>query len=492
MMRIAVGSIMQETNTFSPAKTGLEAFENGYLWRGAEMLDRYAAMRVEVSGFLATLRAAEATPVPLLAAHAFSGGPVTRAAFDALVGELADRLRAALPLDGVLLALHGAMVVEDDPDAEGALLAAARAVVGEGVPIAASLDLHGHITPSMLAGATILVGYEEYPHIDMYETGERTARLLLDTLRGEIRPALALAKRPMIVSPVNARTTDGPLRMIVGVAREMERSGRVLAASLFPVQPWIDVPELGFAALVVADDDQRAAQEAAEELAGMAWDARAAFEPELVTLADAVRIGLAAPEGMLAVGDAGDAPSSGAAADHAAVLRELLAQGADRADRPTYLTLRDAEAAGEAARAGIGAEITLAVGHKLSRADGSPFTVTGRVCTLTNGQYRMKGPGGTGTLMNMGLTAVLAIGMIRLVLKSLPSLEWDPALFYSVGLDPADAAIVFVKSPSHFRVAFGPLAREVLAADTPGAARVNMRALSFQHVTRPLYPLDEL
>ncbi len=282
-MRIAIGSIMRETNTFAPMPTDMEVFAAGYLWRGAELLERYAGMRVEMAGFLDALAAAGATPVPLLSAHAFSGGPVTRAAFDQLVGELTARLSEAMPLDGVLLALHGAMVIEDDPDAEGRILEAVRAVVGVDIPIAASLDLHGHITPLMIEQASILVGYREYPHIDMYETGERTAQLLLDVLCGKLRPALALAKRPMIANPVKARTTDEPLRQIVEAARAMERDGRIVAASLFPVQPWLDVPDLGFAALVLAED-VAAAQSAADELASMAWDKRAEFEPEIIEL----------------------------------------------------------------------------------------------------------------------------------------------------------------------------------------------------------------
>jgi microcystin degradation protein MlrC len=429
--------------------------------------------------------------VPLLSAHAFSGGPVTRATFDQLISELTERLHAAQPLDGVLLALHGAMVVEDDPDADGRILEAVRIAVGPDVPIAASLDLHGHITPLMIEQASILVGYREYPHIDMYETGERTALLLLDVLHGRLRLALALAKRPMIANPVKARTTDDPLRQIVEAARAMERDGRIVAASLFPVQPWLDVPDLGFAALVLAKDIA-AAQSAADELADMAWDKRAEFEPEILGLPEAVRIGLSATTGTTVVGDAGDAPSSGAAADHTAVLRELLAQGADRAGRLTYLTLRDAEAAQGAAAAGIGAEVALLVGHKLSTREGQPLPITGRVIALTDGRYRMHGPGATGALMQMGLTAVIEIGDIRLVLKSLPSLEWDPAVYTSVGLDPIDAALIFVKSPGHFRAAYSPLASQVLVADTPGAARPNMRALALHKVTRPLYPLDEI
>jgi microcystin degradation protein MlrC len=490
VLRIAIGSIIQEGNTFAPTLTGFEEFAADFLWYGDELLEGYRDVRVEVAAFLQVLEEAGATPVPLLAAHACAGGPLTRAVMDHLVGELTARLRAALPVDAVLLALHGAMVVEDEPDAEAEILAAVRGVVGPSVPVASSLDLHGHITPRTLEHATILVGYQEYPHIDIYETGERTARMLLETLHGRLRPALALAKRPMIVSPVNARTTDGPLRRVVDAARQMERDGRVLAASLFPVQPWLDVPDLGFAALVVADGSAEAAQAAADQLAGMAWDARAEFEPEIVSLAEAVRIGLAS-QGTTVVGDAGDAPSSGAAADHAAVLRELLAQGADRAGRPIYLTLRDAAAAAACAEAGLGAEVTLKVGHTLTRAEGQPIEVQGRVCALTDGHYLMQGPGAAGLPMNMGPTAVLAIGDIRVALRSLPSLEWDPSLYRSVGLEPADAALVFVKSPGHFRVSYAPLANRLLVADTPGAARPNVRALQFSRVTRPLYPLDD-
>lgn len=491
-MRIAVGSLLQETNTFAPVSSTLESFAAYYLLHGEEVLTGYGDARVEVPGFLHVLRAAGATPVPLLAAWAGSGGPLTRAAFDALLGELLDRLRAALPVDGVLLALHGALATEDEPDADGAILAAVRAVMGPRIPIAASLDLHGHVTRRMVEHANVLVGYHEYPHTDMYETGVRAATLLLETLGGRRHPVLALAKRPMIVSAVAARTTDGPLKDVAAAARAMEAAGRILDAAIFPVQPWLDVPELGFAALVVADGDGAAAQAAADELADLAWARRSRFEPDLVTLDAAIHTGLDAQDGLTVVADAGDAPTGGAAADSAAVLRALLACGADRAARLTYLTLCDAGAAQAATAAGVGHDVTLRVGHAVSVNDGEPIEVTGRVRTLSDGSYRLTGAGATGLEMHMGLTAVLAIGSIRLAIRSLPAMEWDAAMYDAVGLDPREAALVFVKSPSHFRVSFGPLAARVLVADTPGPTRANLRAVPFTRVTRPLYPLDEL
>ncbi len=491
MIRIAIGSLMQETNSFVPMPTTLETFASYYLLYGEEVLTGYGDARVEVPAYLSVFREEGVTPVPLLAGFAAASGPLTRPTFDHLLGELIARLKAALPVDGVLLALHGAMVVEDEPDAEGAILEAVRAVVGPAMPVGVSLDLHAHVTPRMVNQATFIVGYREYPHIDIYETGLRAARLYLQTLRGERRPAMALARRPMVVSAANARTSDGPLRRVWEAAREMERSGRALHASLFPVQPWMDVPDLGFAVVVVTDGDRAGAQAAADELADMAWAARADFEPDLTPLEEAIRVGLEAPGGLTVVGDLGDAPTGGSAADNVAVLRALLAQGADRAGRPTYLCLCDAEAAQVAAAAGVGSAVTLRVGHRVSVLDGDPLTVTGRVHLLSDGLYRFKGSGATGLQMNMGLTAVLGIGAIRLCIRSFPSFEWDPAMYYAVGLDPKDAALVFVKSPSHFRVAFGPLADRLLMADTPGPTRADMRQVKFTRVTRPLYPLDD-
>ncbi len=487
-MRIAIGSLMQETNTFVPFKTDMETFRSVYLHRGEAMLTGFGTARVEVPAFLDVLRANNIAPVPLLAGHAGSNGPLTRDCFDALVGEMVQRLVDAGPVDAVLLALHGSMVVEDEPDAEGEIIERVRAVLPAETWVGVSLDLHGHITRRMLQPRTFLVGYREYPHIDMYETGARTATLMLETLAGRRNPVMALAKRHMIVSPVNARTAEPPLSEIVAAARAMEESGRVLHASLFCVQPWIDVPDLGFAALVCGDGDPAAAHAAADELARMAWEARERFIPDLTPLDEAVRIGLAS-EGTTIVGDTGDGPSGGAAGDNTAVLRALLAGGAATAGRLSYVTLVDAEGAAQAIAAGIGAEVTLSIGHKQTR-DGEPVTITGRVRAITDGVFTQYDAGAEGSEVCFGPTAVIAIGDIRLALRSLPGYEWDTGMYTSVGLALRHAALVFVKSSSHFRVAYGPHAARVLAADTPGATVGNMRRLVFRHVTRPLYPLD--
>lgn len=489
-MRIAIASMMQESNSFSPLPTTLATFESYYIYRGDALLTGYGPdAKAEVPGMLDVLAGAGATAVPLIAAFAAPSGPVTREAFDTLVGEMEERLRAAGPIDGLLLALHGALVVEDQPDGDGEIIQRMRAILPDYVPIGVSLDLHGHITPLMLQPGTFHIGYREYPHIDMYEIGQKTASILVDVAAGRHRmPAMALAKRPMIVSPVIARTTDGPLRSIVLEARRMEAAGEVIHAALFPVQPWLDVPDLGFAALVAAEDQARATV-AAERLMDMAWESRADFFPDLLPVEETVRIGLNS-DGMTLVSDAGDAPAGGAAADSPAVLRALLAGGADRSSRLSYLAICDPAAARRATIVGVDAPVTLTLGHAFSKADGEPVTITGTVLSLSDGRYRMTD--GNGLEMPMGPTAIIGIGGIRLLVRTLPSMEWDRAMFESQGLPLRDASLVYVKSPSHFRHSFGPFATRILTANTPGPTAPDMRRIPFHKVTRPLYPLDPL
>jgi microcystin degradation protein MlrC len=487
--RIAITSLMQETNTFSPIPTTRAVFETYYVLHGDELLHGYGAARVEVPGFLDVLHRAGATPVPLFATYAAAAGSCTRETFEAFMREIESRLADALPLDGLLLALHGALVLTDEPDGEGEIIERMRAILPADKPIGVSLDLHGHITPRMLQPNTFLIGYQNYPHTDIYETGERTARLMLDTVAGRRRPAMALAKRPVIVTPVCARTTDGPLKPVADLARRMEAEGKVLHASIFPVQPWIDVPDLGFAALVCADGDTTAAQRAAERLADALWQRRADFAPDLRPLDEAIAIGLASP-GVTVVSDTGDAPTGGATADSPAVLAGLLAGGAAEQPRLSLAALCDPAAAEAAHRAGLGANVSLTLGHAFT--PGTPLAVTATVANLSDGTYVMRDRGTEGLMIRMGPTAVLAIGSIRLLVRSHPSTEWDTAMYTSQGLEPRDAALVFVKSPSHFRASFGPLADRILLADTPGPTCGDMRRIPFRHATRPLYPLDEI
>ena len=486
--RIAVGQLSQETNHFNPVPTVEADFAASGILRGDAVLHGWSAAQREVPGFLRVLREAGHEAVPTLAAWCpAAGGPVARATFEHLLGELLNLLRGAGRLDGVLLALHGAMVLEDADDAEAEIIGRLRAALPPSTPVVVTLDLHGHVTPAMLQSDVAFVAYREYPHIDMFETGERAARLLLDTLAGARRPVMALAKRPMVVSPVGARTPDPPLSELCAMARAAEDAGEVIHVGLFPVQPWLDVPELGFAVLVTGDGDAAAAQAVAERIADAAWAMRARFDPGLTPLEEAIRTGLAGP-GTTVIGDCGDAPTGGALADHPGVLRALLAAGAERHGRPVLLTLNDPPAAAAAHEAGLGARCRFRLGH--ARTPGAPVEIEAEVVALHDGRFELRDGGATGSVIEHGPSAVLCHGALRIAVRSAPGNEWDTNAYRSLGFDPAEAGVVFVKSPAHFRVAYAPLAMRVIAADTPGPCAANTARIPWTRVTRPLWPLD--
>jgi microcystin degradation protein MlrC len=488
-MRIALGAFSHEANTFCPLPTGWDQFSARSLQRGEEVLTGLTGTFTEISGACGVLQAQpEVTVVPLLAARALSGAPVAGEVYQAILDELLTRLREALPVQGVLLVLHGAMMAEGEPDATGAILQRVREVVGPQVPIMGTLDLHANVTARMVRWANALVGYHTAPHIDMFQAGQTAARLLLGTLRGEIRPKMALVRLPLLVPAENARHTDGPLSEVIGMALEMERRGDLLHGGVYAVQPWMDAPDVGCATVAITNGDAVLAERCARELATAFWARRGAFVPELTPPDVVLRRALARESGLTVVSDSADAPSSGATGDSTVLLDAALR--ASPLARVALLNVVDAPAVAAAIAAGVGANVTLPVGGRIAPRFFRPVTFRGRVKIISDGEFFHKGPGMRGVRQQMGRAVVLVQGGIHLVVMEHSVTQWDPQLYRSLGLEPSDAALVQVKSPAAFRAAYGPLAAETLIMEAPGAASPHLLSLPWQHLGRPLYPLD--
>jgi microcystin degradation protein MlrC len=492
-MRIALGGITHEANSFCPRETTLADFEARQLARGDEILAAWESTHTEQAGAMSVLdQAPGCQVVPTLLARALSGAPPRNETFRALLDELLARMSDAGPLDGVLLVLHGAMIVEGAPDATGEILARVRALVGPDVPVVGTLDLHANVTARMVDQATALVGYHTAPHVDMFETGRRAAQLLLGWNRGEIEPVTALVRLPMLLPPENSTHAWGPLAEVLDIALAAEQEERVLHVGVYPVQPWLDTADVACAVVAIADGDRAAASAHAQAIATAFWARRMAFAPTLVAPDEAVQRALARESGTVVLCDSADATTSGSTGDSTAVLRAVLdaARAKPSSGHVALLNIVDPPAVTAAIEAGVGATVTLDVGGKMAPRCFQPARVSGRVKTLSDGTFTFRGPGMRGVAHHMGRTAVLYAGDIHLVVMERAVSQWDPQLYRSVGEEPSGACMVLVKSPMAFRAAYEGLYDEVIVVQAPGAADPDLASLPWQHLPRPIYPLD--
>lgn len=492
MIRIAVGDFKQETNSFSPVPGDRPHFEqSGYLLRGAEILDQLRGTACEIGG---ALRVTDPRPdievIPLLAAGTgASAGPMRRALFDALLGEMLDRLRAAGPLNGVYMSTHGAMVAEGLDDATGQVLRAIRDAVGPALPVTASCDLHANVTPRMANAVDAIVGYQTFPHVDLDRAGGRAMEILLATVAGAVRPTTALCRLPAVLPGENGGTVEGPFSEVMREVLALESGPGVLSASAFSVQPWLDLPDVGCSVLVVTDGDAALARTHAGRIADLFWDRRHRFAVTRTPLREALRRALQSDRRPFVLSDGPDAPSSGSTGDSTEILKALLDT---KFNRTALLNVVDADVVQRAIRAGVGRTLTVSVGGKLAPAFFSPVEFTGTVRTISDGRFTHRGPGYRGVEFQRGRTVVLQIGPISLVVSEQPALQWDPEFYRSLGLEPADAQLVVAKSPTGFRAAYAPFAAEILIPDVRGIASPDLPSLPWSRIGRPIHPLDAL
>ena len=484
--RIAIGSIFTECNQLGGVPIDLSWFERYELRRGDEIL---AVDKGVVGGMLDVLRREGHAPVPLLYASTSPGGPLTAACYAQLKIELLERLAAALPVDGVLLPLHGAAAAEGTGDLEGDLIQAVRAIVGPQIPIVATLDLHAHVTAEMVAHADALLAWETYPHADSFSTGQRGAQMLVEILAGRCHPAMAMAKVPVITGAIHGSTLgDDPFAQLMRQTKAYEGQPGVLSTSLFLVHPYLDQPGMGSGALVITDGDQERAVAIASELALAYWDRRFDLEPLSWTPADAVADGLTVEGGPVLLVETADCCGGGAAGDSVASLTALLQIAGEEA---SLVPVVDPEAAAACHRAGVGATVSLQLGHKQDPRWGESLAVTGRVERLSDGRFRYGGGIFEGVEGEMGPSAVLVVGGIQILITTFATYDWRDEQFLAVGLDPAAAKFVVAKNPMNYRMAYGDFAAAVYVLATPGPTPATVRYVHFENLARPYFPLDE-
>lgn len=488
MTRIAVGQFMQESHSFTPIPCTWEQFHAGHIYRGSQIIDKMRDNRVEVAGAISIAEANGVEIMPTLACNAVSSGHIRAEIFESLLSELLARIGAVVALDGVFLALHGAMAADGVEDASGAVLAAVRGLVGADVPIVASLDMHANVTSKMMKASDGLIGYHTNPHVDLFETGAKGMQLLIDIIRGAVKPTMALRQLPLMAPPDKSVTMDGPFREVMEFAKGLEDQADVLSVCPYWVQPWLDLSDVGCSVVAITDDNPRLANEIAEKVADEFWSRRSQYYVELTPVDEAVRRAINAPRGPVILSDGSDAPSGGASGDSTAILRALLEAGVDRT---TLLNIVDPRAAAAAISAGVNNDVTLSVGA-WSCDLWQPVEISGLVRQISDGTFRFSGAGYRGREFHRGRTVVLQSGAIYLQIMERPVFQGDTALYESMGFDPREAHIVMVKTPSAFRANYESFAADVIWVDAPGLTSSNLHSFNWRNLPRPCYPFDDI
>lgn len=486
-MRIAVGGMQHETNTFAPTRADLAAFVQGGGWPTVQyddgLFDAVAGANLPVAGAIETIRADGHTPVALAWGAASPSAHVTREAFETIVGALVARLSEALPVDGVYLDLHGAMVCEHVDDGEGEILARVREVVGPGVPVVASLDLHANVTARMVRMADALTIYRTYPHVDMAETGARGARRLLRLAGGSRRLHKAFHAFDYLTPIPSQCTLAEPAADLYRLLARIEEEQGVWLdfAQGFPMA---DFPECQMSAVCYAPGAELA-QSALERFAAAVQDAEPDFALTLWTPQDAVAHAASRgePGAPVVLADTQDNPGAGGNGDTTGLLAALVAARAPDAVLGLLIDPRSAE---RAHAVGAGASADFALGAISGMAGHHPFAGRFGVERLGDGHFTCTGPMFKGFRMNLGPMALLReerSGM-RVVLASVKCQAGDQAMFRHVGVEPIRHRIVAVKSSVHFRADFQPIAREVLVVRSPGPALADPAEFDWKRLRR--------
>ncbi len=477
-MRIAVGGVQHETNTFAATQAGWDDFVAADAWpgltRGPAIFDAVRGINLPIAGFIDAARSDRHELVPLSWCAAQPSGPVTRDAYERISALLLDDLRAHAPLDAVYLDLHGAMVAEHALDGDGELLRRVRSLVGERVPVAASLDFHANVSAQMLAQADVLVNYRSYPHVDMAETGARAA---LQLARGAAQrasgaPALNCAHEPLdfLIPLVWQSTLVEPMRTLMARLPD--------GVEFAPGFALADVAEAGPCVYGYGDATmaRRAAAFAAEvaaaepAFAGRLWDIGAA----VVHVADG------AARGLMILADTQDNPGAGGNGDTTSLVKALLAAQVPDVVAGVWC---DPAAAAAAHAAGAGARVVLRVGAGSRFAEESPIEDEFVVEGLGDGRFTGTGPFYRGARMALGPMACLRTGGgLRIVVASRKQQAADQAMFRHVGVEPAGARVLVLKSSVHFRADFGPLASEVLVVAAPGPSPADTADLPYRRL----------
>lgn len=474
--RLAVARLWHEGNSFSPLPTTLADFERREWFEGAGPLARYRGTGTELGAVAAFIDANPDWDVQVLrCASAPPGGPVEDVLYERIVADMLRGLGDGA-WDAVYLSLHGALVAVSEPQADLKLIRRVRDAIGA-TPLGVSFDLHANISPALPALVDFASGYKTHPHVDM----DRTAAIVLAELKrrvaGGVRLQGAVKKIPVLLHSFNMRTAAGPMADTVNEAKAL-CTGPVQDITVFGGFVWGDSPDAGASILSYAETAAQA-QAVADTMAASLYARRAQFHAALPTPAQGLKQALATP-GLVCVVEPSDNPLSGGIGDTTGLLRELMETRAD--GEAVFAFLYDPALVQQAKAAGIGGRIAAKLGGRIAPHFGAPVAATVEVVALTDGRFVNEGPFETGMAVDLGETAVLRAGRVKIIITSSCQAGIDPAYFRLHGIDLESTRLIAAKAKNHFRAAFVERAAVIVDVDTPGPAALDLSVLPFRHL----------
>lgn len=486
-MRIGLIALLHESNTFAAEPTSLESFRRDVFVRGSDVIEIFQGAHQEMGGFIAGLLDRNETPVGVFAARALPSGTITADTHDALVQEMLSSLQVAGPLDGILVAPHGATVSQNYRDADGMWLSKLREVVGPDMPIIGTLDPHANLSPAMVAATNALIAYKTNPHIDQFDRGYQAACLMVDTVAGKVAPKQAAAFPPLAFCIERQCSNESPARELLDEFESARQARALLDVSLFYGFPYADVSEMGSAVLCVSDGDEELARQSSQELASLLWQQRDDTAGRYCDIPSAIEKALKL-QGPVCLLDMGDNIGAGSAADGTWIAHALLEREVGR----SFVALCDAEAVSRVISAGHGNHVELSIGGKRSEFDGLPLEDKFYVQSLHSGKYsESEARHGGKTEFDMGPTAIVrSASGLTIQITTHRTAPWSLGQLTHCDLDPMDFQIIVAKGVNAPLAAYQAVCPNFIRVDTPGTTTANMEHLTFTNRRRPMFPFE--
>ena len=479
-MHLFIACLGTETNSFSPIPTGMQEFADTMLCHGDGAANGRHPIAEPLRAWRHLAEERQMRVSESLSAFAEPGGVTSRATYEALRDEILADLATALPVDIVLLSLHGAMIAEGYTDAEGDLLSRVRGLAGPDTTIGVEYDLHVHLTDDKTLPANIVIAYKEYPHTDIGERAHEVFTLAEQCASGAIVPTTATRR-----CGINAYlpTTSGAMRDFVSEMRRIEGVRGVLSVSLAHAFPHGDVADLSARLVVITDDDAERAQLLADGLATRLWEVRQALRPNYLSIEAALDEAVSS-EGPVVLADTSDNAGCGAANNSTFILHHVLQRGLTNVVCANYW---DPIAVRFCLAAGVGCTLRLRFGGKSGPDSGDPVDLTVKVM----GAKRDATQTFNGFRVPIGDAVWVQGSGVDIVLNTHRFQTGHPDMMTQLGLDPATRHIIVVKSTQHFYAGFAPIARKLLYVAGPGTSNPDTLALAYRHVEQPFWPRDE-